>query len=165
MPFKAQQISLERVKELFYYDDDGNLYRKVAVGNSKKDSKAGWTSGRGYLSVSIDGKTYRTHRVLYSLYHNMEIPTNLQIDHIDGNKTNNRKDNLRLVTNQENQFSKPKVKGFTYKKHAKKFEAKLKLNGKDVYLGLYDTELDARAAYLRAKEKHHTIEDRQCDYT
>ena len=63
--------------------------------------------------------------------------------------------NLRIVTSQENSFN-TNAKG--YIKKGKKFQAHIRINNKQIYLGYYDTEKDAHQAYLEAKEKYHIIE-------
>ena len=63
--------------------------------------------------------------------------------------------NLRIVTNQQNAFNRLNIKG--YKSHKGRFIARIKLNGKHIYLGTFDTEEEAHQAYLRGKEIHHLI--------
>jgi hypothetical protein len=81
----------------------------------------------------------------------------MQIDHIDRDRTNNKLDNLRLVTYQQNNFNRSKVNGYAWHKQTKKWRARIHLNEKDIHLGLFDTKAEARAAYLAAKEKYHII--------
>lgn len=98
------------------------------------------------------------HRVVYELAHG-PIPAGLQIDHIDGNRSNNFLANLRLVTHQENQWNRTKAKGYSWNKQCKKWKADIKLNGKKIFLGLYSSEDEARTAYLEAKKIYHVIPD------
>jgi hypothetical protein len=76
------------------------------------------------------------------------------IDHIDRNKLNNNLENLRLITFQENLFNQ-KAKGWSYFRG--KYVAQLSVNGKQHYLGSYNTEEEASCAYLEGKKKHHHI--------
>jgi hypothetical protein len=80
-----------------------------------------------------------------------------QIDHINGDKTDNRIVNLREVTNQQNQHNQTKAKGYNWNKKANKWQSQIRLNNKKIHLGLFDTEVEARNAYLKAKEVYHTI--------
>ena len=80
-----------------------------------------------------------------------------QIDHINGIRTDNRISNLRNVTNQENKWNRNFAKGYHYNKNANKFQAEIVLDYKKIYLGLFNTEEDARAAYIKAKEQYHII--------
>lgn len=78
----------------------------------------------------------------------------LQIDHINHNPSDNRKANLRMVTQQENIFNNPirkdntsGYKGVSFNKSAKKYQATIVLNGKSYYLGIYKDKLEAAKAY------------------
>jgi hypothetical protein len=79
------------------------------------------------------------------------------LDHINGNKIDNRICNLRSISTQENQFNQIKAKGYSWHKRDKKWQARIKINQKQIHLGLFEKEEDARAAYLEAKEKYHKI--------
>ena len=98
---------------------------------------------------------YAANRKL-GLAHRLIInaPEELQVDHINRNKLDNRKSNLRLVNNQENNWNK-EAKGYYWAKHANKWGACIGLNGKTIFLGYYKTEAEARQAYLEAKKIYH----------
>ena len=81
-----------------------------------------------------------------------------QIDHIDHNTLNNAFENLRVVTNQVNQFNNHVAKGYSWNKRLGKWEAYIRVNRKRKHLGYFDTEEAARAAYLAAKAKYHVIQ-------
>jgi hypothetical protein len=102
-------------------------------------------------------KKLSLHRVVYELARGA-IPAGLQIDHIDGDKTNNFLSNLRVVTNQQNQWNQTKAKGYCWHKQNKKWMAYIKLNGKNKFLGYYDTESEAHQAYLDAKKIYHVMQ-------
>jgi len=78
-----------------------------------------------------------------------------EIDHINGIKEDNRICNLRSVTKSENQWNRKTTKGYYYFKKSNKWCAKIKVNYKNIYLGLFNTEEEARNAYLAAKEIYH----------
>jgi len=151
-------LTQESIKELFHYED-GKLFNKT-----KRNSRAlageesGTLHNTGYRQIKINRKDYQAHRLIY-IFHNGEIADGLYIDHIDQDKLNNNIENLRLVTNQENQFN-TEAKGYTFDKASNKFMAQIKLNGKNINLGRFDSEKEARAAYLEAKNKLHIIEER-----
>lgn len=79
------------------------------------------------------------------------------IDHINGNKVDNRIENLREVTNQQNHFNETKAKGYSWHKGAKKWMAQISFNKKTMYIGLFDKEEEAHEAYLNAKKIYHII--------
>lgn len=113
----------------------------------------------GYIAchLYIDKKQYKLygHRLAWYLHHG-ELPVN-SIDHIDGNTSNNKIDNLRDVTHQHNHFNQTTAKGYTWHKQHKKFHAQIRINGKPIHLGYFISEPEARNAYLTAKEKYHPI--------
>jgi len=85
------------------------------------------------------------------------LPSNY-IDHIDGNKTNNKIENLRDITNQQNGFNRTTAKGYSWHKQKQKYISRIRLNGRNIYLGYFTTESEGRDAYLKAKEKYHIID-------
>jgi hypothetical protein len=114
---------------------------------------------QGYTMVQliIEGKSYFIigHRLAWFLHYGT-LPNN-SIDHIDGDRSNNKIDNLRDVTNQQNQWNRTTAKGYSWNKNANKFQAKIHINGNIKHLGYYTTEQEARNAYLKAKEIYHVI--------
>lgn len=114
----------------------------------------------GYIecSINIKGKILhlKGHQLAWYFYYN-EIPNSI-IDHINGDKKDNRIDNLRLVTNQQNCFN-TKAKGcYAIKEKNKiKWQAKLMKSGKRIHIGMYDTQEEAHKAYLEAKKIYHII--------
>lgn len=81
-----------------------------------------------------------------------------QIDHINGQRNDNRFENLRAVNNQLNHFNETNAKGYHWDNKRKKFKAEITLDNKNIYLGRFNTEIEARNAYLEAKLIYHKIE-------
>ena len=81
-----------------FVDENGNVFRKTKNGLVLCKYKL---SHKGYYTISINGKGHSIHRLVWEAF-NGEIPTNMQIDHIDCVKTNNKLNNLRLVTPKQN---------------------------------------------------------------
>ena len=77
------------------------------------------------------------------------------IDHINGVKDDNKINNLRNITQQQNLWNQKSRKGCYYFKN--KWCAYITSNYKRIHLGTYNTEQEARNAYLQAKEKYHKI--------
>ena len=76
------------------------------------------------------------------------------IDHIDRDKLNNNIENLRVVTNQQNQWNQNR-KGYYFHKATGKYRACIRVDGNLKYLGYFENEDDARNAYLNGKAKYH----------
>ena len=140
---------------------DGKLFWRKARGGIKPGDRAGCLDSNGYGRIMLNGKRYREHRIIFLMFNpNWNIfDRSFEIDHINHKRNDNRIENLRLVTRQENQFNrrKEKSKGYTWHKRDQKFYASIQINGKSKHLGCFDNEKDARSAYLKAKEKYHVI--------
>jgi len=151
--------SQERVNEVFEYRD-GKLYNKNnRGGTARKGIESGYTDiSCGYRKISVDDKLHRTHRLIW-IMHRGDIPEGLCIDHINGIKDDNRIENLRLVTNQENAFN-TSAKGYYFHKASQKWNARIMIDGVQKQLGIFVKKEDAAQAYQVAKEKYHIIEDR-----
>ena len=98
-------LTQERVKELFTYDPStGNLYRNIKAGKSKVGDIAGSLDTKsGYLKLTVDYKQTSNHRVIW-LYIYGHIPN--YIDHINGDRKDNRLQNLREISVTENNRNK-----------------------------------------------------------
>ena len=112
----------------------------------------------GYYTLSLfnnDGEKKKSIHRLIGL-HFIPNPDNLPyIDHINGKRADNRIENLRWVTREQNYWNN-KGKGYCF--NSGKFQAKIRQNGKTIYLGRYDTPEEARKAY---EEKFLEIRDSQ----
>lgn len=150
-------ITQNELKELFTYDN-GNLIWNVKRGKAKVGAKAGYKEKDGYIRVRIYSKNYPIHRLIY-IYYFGDFDSVLEIDHINRIRDDNRIENLRLTTNQENQFNR-NAKGCSFEKRLNKYKAQIKLNGKSIHIGRYDTQEEAHNAYKKAKLNYHIIRDR-----
>ena len=154
-----EMITQSELKELFDYRN-GMLYWKVDRGNNQcKGKRAGCTSNRGYRDVVLDNKHYREHRLIFLIHHG-KLPK--CIDHINGDVTDNRIENLRetsLAQNQHNRKlgvdNKSGKKGVSWHKVAKKWVVQLQVNGKKMYLGVFDDVELAELVSDEARDKHH----------
>lgn len=104
-------------------------------------------NGRGYCNGGFSGRTLLAHRVVWFLHHN-EWPA--VVDHIDGDRLNNRIENLRasnLADNATNRVGK----GYTAvrTKHGVKYRAQITVDGDCVPLGLYSTKEARKAMFAR----------------
>jgi hypothetical protein len=122
---------------------------------------AGTLNSKGYICITVNGKSYKAHRLAW-FFHYGVWPVN-QIDHIDQNKTNNRINNLREVTNSQNKQNAGKYKcntsghkGVSFHKQHKKWAANIRVQRELLHLGYFPTPELASAAYKQAQEIHHT---------
>ena len=148
----AKALPLQRICELLRYDaNTGKLYWKVNRGGGVvKDSEAGCVAANGYVQISIDDVPYTAHRLVYAINTGKEIFEN--IDHIDGNRTNNLFTNLREATKSSN--AKNRI-SLGYSKVPSGWAARICVDYKQKHLGIFKSEKEARDAYLKAKSEYH----------
>ena len=148
-------ITQDRLKELFIYKD-GSLYRKQSKGCGKQGDKVGtiMIGKQVRYKCCVDNVDYYLHRLIF-LYHHGYLPK--RIDHINGNPSDNRDENLREATQSENlmnaklsKTNKSGVKGVCYDKRTKKWMATLMLNKKSLFFGRYAT-LEEAAKVVQQK--------------
>lgn len=127
-------ITLTEINQLLVYSESSpTLLRWVASRNSGK--VAGCLHHTGYYIVKIKNIRFKVHRILYQMYHNIEDLGEIKIDHIDNDRTNNKKDNLRESNNSTNMWnrsigrnSKTGIKGIqlrSYKNGTKYYNAQV----------------------------------------
>ena len=142
---------------------DGTILRYCA--KNSQYYKQGWnhihlqSNDDGYIRVVLNREVMRVHRIIGYAFLGLEIENPKQfIDHIDRNRMNNKSENLRIVSHQENNFNRSSVKGYSFYKHQNLFKSRIKINNKLIHLGYFKTENEARQAYLDAKNIYHIIE-------
>lgn len=157
------QITADRGRELLIYDPETGVFtRRITAGKFLAGTIAGTESAVGYIYIGIDGMPRLAHRLAWMYVHGA-WPAD-QIDHINGNKSDNRIANLRDVsraTNMQNLKGARKdnkssgLLGVTFNRHAGKFAAQITVEGKMRNLGLYGSPQEAHAAYLAEKRRVH----------
>lgn len=162
---KPKEFDIEHLRSLIAYDPEtGDLtWLSRGVKNSKRAGKrAGCLDAHGYCCVLVMGRSFKAHRIAFALHYG-RWPAS-QIDHIDGDRANNRIANLREATNRENmqnQIRRPSNKsgyvGVDWHARDRKWRAQIRLNGKNHHLGLFDCPREAHAAYLAKKAELHTF--------
>ena len=145
-------LTQENLHTLFEYDNGLLRYKTKPNGKIKIGQVAGSPTGTGYWRIKINTVSYRIHRIIWVMF-NGSIDKNLVIDHKNGDPLDNRIENLNLVTCQQN-LENQKAKG--YRKCRNKYRANIMVNRKNHELGYFNTEQEARMAYLLAKKKYHT---------
>jgi len=150
-------VTQDLVRSLFEYRD-GNLYWKVRPSNNRKvGSLAGNLHRRGWIQVYFGGKNHYAHRIIY-LHQIGTLPDLL--DHIDGNRANNRIENLRPATNSENLANRCAPKNNTSGYKGVWVDARRKTNSYQArcgnkYIGSFKTAEDAAKAHnIAALERY-----------
>ena len=155
------------LQKIFEYNPDTGIltykYRpdKSSSWNTQWAGKvSGALNEAGYIKITIDNKRYYAHRIAFAIYYG-EWP-DLFIDHIDGNKSNNKISNLRQANKSQNGCNRvaPKhntsgYKGVCLDKRRNKWRANIRLSGKQVWLGYYDTPEKAYLAYCEGAKTHY----------
>jgi hypothetical protein len=111
----------------------------------------------GYIKINFKEPYFNLlghHFAWYMTYGNVDFD---ELDHINRIKDDNKISNLRIVTSQQNKFNRNNTKGFYWHKKANKWQSQIRLNNKNKYLGLFNTEEEAENAYLQAKEIYHIM--------
>lgn len=149
-------LTQELVRSIFDYQN-GLLIRKI--GKILKHKPVGYVSQSGYLKVRIGKKQYPAHRLVFLMHHGFlpEI-----IDHIDGNKLNNKIENLRPATCAENianqklrSTNKSGTKGVYWDKLNKKWNISLTKNYKKIYIGSFSDKELAELVAIEAANLYH----------
>ena len=150
------------LKRLFWMDRfTGDLRRLTNRPNSPVNSVAGFIDNSvGYRKIKIKNVRYYAHRLVW-LYYYGEWPDK-SIDHIDGNKLNNRIENLRVVTHQENHKNRQRasnntsgVTGVGVHTQTKKWRSRIRVDDELIHLGVFDNFEDAVAARKAAERKYN----------
>ena len=148
-------ITQDYLKEIFDYKD-GNLFRKTKTSNrTKVGDVVGSKNGNGYLRVSVLGKYFYVHRIVF-MWHFGYLPN--EIDHIDGNKSNNKIENLREATHLQNGknltlrlSNKVGINGVRFDSDRRKWASSICINKKKKHLGRFANIEDAILARKNAE--------------
>lgn len=146
-------------KILSYNPKTGKFKHKVSTTRRKAGDEAGFNNN-GYLRIRINKEVVAAHRLAWFIVHN-DDPLEL-IDHINGIKTDNRIENLRLATYSQNSMNSKVnslntsgIKGVMWSERKKRWLALGKINGKKIQIGSFSNINDAANAYRQFAEKNH----------
>ncbi len=136
-------ITKEYLQKVFVYKN-GLLLWKEQRGPVRSGSVAGTMNSRGYVHIKLDMRFYQAHRLIW-IYFNNEIPANFTVDHINRDRSDNRIENLRLLTASENNRNSKRSDhdNVGVWKVGKKYSAHYNINGKRHYIGRFNTESEA----------------------
>lgn len=156
---RVEPITADRLRDLMSYNTQTGVFtwNDGVVGIGRRTRKEG--NSWGYTSIGVDGRRYGAHQLAW-LYVMGEFP-NGDIDHINGDRADNRISNLRAATRSANMQNlrgahKDSATGFLgVHKSRNKFSAEIMVGGVKHRLGTFDRPELAHAAYLEAKRKLH----------
>ena len=159
-----RELTVDLLNHLFEYDKEtGNLIWKIKPSSRGHSVKVGDIAGtlksHGYICVGINYNSYRAHRLIF-LMHKGYLPKT--IDHINGDKLDNRIENLRAATVGQNQHNRKTnanntsgYKGVSWNKAQKKWTARITLERKIIHLGYFANVEEAAEVVRKAREELH----------
>lgn len=162
MPRKWRaELPVQALREAFAYDPEtGNLVRKTKKGPFLPGTVAGALNGRGYITVGFDFEQYLAHRIVWALHYDT-VPEHL--DHINGNGLDNRIENLRectQTTNNQNMKTRSRKMSSQFKgvtrfnqRGYEYWRARIVVDKREISLGYFKTEQEAKAAYDKAAQE------------
>lgn len=156
-----RNISIEDVRQWLRYDPDtGHLWWiQRPGGKASMDAPAGTIRPDGRRQVKVCGRAFKAHRICWALHYG-QWPDG-DIDHANGNPSDNRVTNLRDATKTENNRNQKKragcssgLKGVTWDKQWRKWRANIRVNKRLIRLGAFDDEYEAHLAYCQAADEY-----------
>lgn len=154
-------LTRARIEEYLRYDaETGKFYALKQRGLRRAGAEAGTTRPDGYVHLTIDRGRYLAHRVAW--FYVYGVWPERALDHIDCNPSNNRIDNLRLATNEQNsRNSRRRVnntsgyKGVSFMRCRGKWQALIRTDSGRLHLGLFSSAEEGHRAYVAAARKFH----------
>lgn len=152
-------ITKEQLLNSFEYKD-GKLFWKINASRKVRIGKEVDTINKhGYVVFGINEKKMYAHRAIFFMHHGF-LPKN--IDHINGNKLDNRIENLREATtsqNGHNTFIRKNntsgIKGVSWSKKLQKWHARIRVDYQRIHLGYFDNIEEAVPVLELARKKYH----------
>ena len=141
-----------------YNEHTGEFTALKSRGKIKEGVILGSRTVLGYLTLTFNNKSYLCHRLAF-FFKTGYFPEN-DVDHINGNRSDNRWCNLRIATRQQNLFNKTGNKGReslrnVYPHKSGKFRVKMKINGITTHFGYYSTVEEAISIANSVRKEHH----------
>ena len=151
-------LTAARLRELSSYDAvAGILTANRRFGSVSQGARLGYLAPTGYRRVCIDGVLHMEHRLIW-LHVTGDWPAGV-IDHMNGDKADNRFANFRDVTPTVNRHNTRRAIGAVgllgVRQHGGRFQAEIGANKKRIHLGTFDTPQEAHEAYVLAKRQLH----------
>ena len=113
-----------------------------------KIKKYTWSECPAYHYAKTSANNLVMHRLI------MNAQPQQEVDHINHNRMDNRKNNLRIVTHKQNNQNRNLSKNYSYRKDKNKWKAYIKIDGKQIFLGYYNTEYEAHCVAWENRKKY-----------
>jgi len=156
-------LTQAELKTQLHYEPSTGVFTRLVSNNTRflVGTVAGCQHHSGYNHISISKRIYEAHRLAW-LYVHGQFPAN-QLDHKNGQRSDNRLDNLRLATHAQNVQNQVKPSknnksgylGVCWSKSNSAWAAQIKVSGKILQLGRFADPTVAHQIYLAAKRVHH----------
>jgi hypothetical protein len=157
----------ERLHKLFTIDPETGVFTSKKPNRTPNKQGGVGNFSLSYQRMCVDGVMYPAHRIAYIMYHG-DFPLHMYIDHINGDRLDNRVLNLRLVTNKQNAENTARnksnssgFKGVHWHKRLMKWAANIRTNYYKKHLGYFDRADEAYAAYCAAANDLFTHDNRR----
>lgn len=152
-------ITQDELKRWVRYDPTTGRFIRVASCGTRNlvGQFAGSITGTGYRLIGVGGSYYNEHRLVWLYVHGQFPALGTEIDHINGDRSDNRIENLRVVTRRVNIANAAirndnacGVRGVYFEKQCRKWRARIKFNNKHIDLGFFTSIEDAKRARQQA---------------
>lgn len=148
-------------EELRYEPGTGCFFWKIKRSGRDMYRPVGWTDAKGYRNVTLHrAGGFKLHRLAWLMGWGAAPPDGATIDHINGDRADNRLVNLRLATHSEQSVnSKQRASGTGFRGVTRlssaTYQARISFNGERRFLGNFPSAKEASAAYNRAAKDLH----------
>lgn len=141
--------------DLKYEKKTGNFYWAKKGRRRTLGARAGSTNQDGYVLMRVNKKSFYAHQLVWFIEKGKWPAKGFDLDHVNGCRSDNRIENLRLCTRRENLINslkhrQGKLPGCYFNKPLRKWQAQILIRGKRKTLGFYKTEKEASRAYRKA---------------
>ncbi len=164
---RAKQ-DIDLIKKYLKIGDDGELVRirKLKDGSIKYSKVKCKPNNYGYIILEVAKRNIRYHVAVWILSTGRDIPKGYEIDHINGNKLDNKIENLRLVTHRQNTQNmrchrEGCLLGVQYRADKRKWNPRIWINGKKISLGYYWSPKEAEKVYMIASKHVNEYTDNE----